>query len=260
MASFADRLRLRCVWVPAAVLLALAAASPPSAGALPRTNPADKLLRVPVDELRYEHAKRCRKQMTKGALALAEWLGRNTRGEYWGGLRCERLGSKSYSMHAEGRAVDWHLDAGDPADRREASRLLRLLFGRDRDGNENALARRMGVIEAIWDCRYYGYWMEQGQSRRYSPCLDSRDRLDRHVDTTLAHRNHIHFSMSWSGARMRTSYWKYLWLKEPLPDPGPNPFDPAPEPQPAPPPVPQDEPAPDPQDESDPGAEPPAFQ
>ena len=200
------------------------AALAPQASALPRTNPANRLLAVPVDELRYDHAKGCRKNMTKGALALVKWLDRNTGGEYWGGVRCERLGKSSFSMHAEGRAVDWHLDVGDTRDRSEAERLLAMLFSPDRDGNANALARRMGIIEAIWDCRYYGFWMSGGPGKRYSACEDSRGKLRRDVDPTTAHRNHVHFSLSWPGARMRTSYWRYVWLKQPLPDLSDPPF------------------------------------
>ena len=66
-----------------------------------------------------------------------------------------------------------------PSDRREAERLLAMLFGPDSQGNENALARRMGIIEAIWDCRYYGFWMAGGQSKRYSACTDSRGQAAR---------------------------------------------------------------------------------
>lgn len=217
--------------------LALTAALAPAAPALPRSNPADRLLRVPVDELRYEQARGCRRSMSKGALALAQWLARNTSGEYWGGVRCERLGGSNFSMHAEGRAVDWHLDARVPADRREGRRLLRLLFGTDSQGNENALARRMGIIEAIWDCRYHGFWMRAGESRRYSPCAGASGRLRRRVDPTTAHRDHIHLSLSWSGARMRTSYWRYTWLGRELPEAEPvppvQPVAPSPQPRPA---------------------------
>ena len=209
------------VLVPLLLTLTATAAHVPATPALPRTNPADRLLRVPVDELRYEHARGCRKTMSKGALVLAQWLARNTSGEYWGGVRCERLGGSSFSMHAEGRAVDWHLDARVPAERREGRRLLRLLFGADRQGNENALARRMGIIEAIWDCRYYGFWMRGGESRRYAPCTGAEGRVRKRVDPTIAHRDHIHLSLSWSGARMRTSYWRYSWLGRKLPQKAP---------------------------------------
>lgn len=205
-------------------LLSLAALAP-SARALPRTNPADRLLAVPVDTLRYDHARGCRKTMTKGAMALVAWLRRNTSGEYWGGLRCERLGAASFSMHAEGRAVDWHLDAGDARDRREAERLLALLFGPDSAGNPSALARRMGIIEAIWDCRYHGFWMD-GASKRYGACRGGSSR--KRVDPTTAHRDHVHFSLGWPGARMRTSYWRYAWLRQPLPDLSGAPFGDAP--------------------------------
>ena len=209
-----------------AIALALVGACSlaPAANALPRTNPANRLLAVPVDELRYDQAKGCRKSMTNGALALVSWLGRNTGGEYWGGVRCERLGKSSFSMHAEGRAVDWHLDVGDARDRREAERLLGMLFSPDSEGNQNALARRMGIIEAIWDCRYYGFWMQDGEPKQYSACENSRGKLRRTVDPTTAHRNHVHISLGWPGARMRTSYWKYTWLKRPLPDLSGPPF------------------------------------
>lgn len=211
---------LRTLLALSLALLSLASLAP-AAHALPRTNPANRLLAVPVDTLRYDHAKGCRKHMTKGALALVTWLSRNTGGEYWGGIRCERLSGTSFSMHAEGRAVDWHLDVGNARDRREAERLLALLFGPDKAGNASALARRMGIIEAIWDCRYYGFWMG-GASKRYGACESPGGKLRKDVDPTTAHRNHVHFSLSWPGARMRTSYWRYAWLKRPLPDlPGP---------------------------------------
>ncbi len=204
--------------------LACTAALAPTAVALPRTNPANRLLAVPVDDLRYDHAKGCRKNMTRGALALVKWLDRNTGGEYWGGVRCERLGKSNFSMHAEGRAVDWHLDVGNARDRREAERLLGMLFSPDRDGNANALARRMGIIEAIWDCRYYGFWMTDRTSKRYSACESANGKLRHNVDPTTAHRNHVHFSLSWPGAKMRTSYWRYAWLGQPLPDLSNPPF------------------------------------
>ena len=92
-----------------------------------------------------------------------------------------------------------------------------MLFGPDSQGNENALARRMGIIEVIWDCRYYGFWMTGGQSKRYGACTDVTGRLRGDVDPTTAHRNHIHFSLSRAGAQMRTSYWRYVWLHKPLP-------------------------------------------
>ena len=62
----------------------------------------------------------------------------SSRGTY----RCEKWGKKQASLHSEGRAIDWHLDATKAADRREAERLARLLLAPDSLGNPQALARR----------------------------------------------------------------------------------------------------------------------
>jgi hypothetical protein len=48
------------------------------------------------------------------------------------------------------------LIAAVPADKRAAEALIRLLLAPDSAGNAEALARRMGVEELIWDCGYWG--------------------------------------------------------------------------------------------------------
>jgi hypothetical protein len=169
-------------------------------------NPADRLADQPIDDYAYDHAKRCRKRPTPGALALVEWLERNSAGSFWGIMRCSKLSGHDYSLHAEGRAIDWHLDARRRADRRAARRLILLLLASDRAGNPHALARRMGVQEIIWDCR--SWWSGAERMGPYSVCLDRRGRPKRHVDFTLAHRDHVHIGLSRAGARKRTSFWR----------------------------------------------------
>jgi hypothetical protein len=169
-----------------------------------RGNPADRLAEVPIDPYRYDHAKSCRKRPPKGTQAFAAWLDRNAGGVFWGIMRCERWGKGRASLHAEGRAVDWHLDVRDPRDRREAERIINLLLAPDRAGNPHALARRMGVQEIIWDCR--SWWSGAETLGRYSPCFDKKGRR-RKIDDTTAHRDHIHFGLNWPGARQRTSFW-----------------------------------------------------
>ena len=128
-----------------------------------------------------------------------------TLGVSWGIYRCEKWGKHSASLHAEGRALDWHLDARRPADRREAERLVLLLLAPDRRGEPQALARRMGVEEIIWDC---GYWAAgMSEFSRYRVCFDKRGRRKRGVSPTLAHRDHIHFGLTKAGAAGRTSFW-----------------------------------------------------
>jgi hypothetical protein len=187
------------------LLLAAFATEAIAAGFQPvRGNPADKLVSVPIDDYRYDHAKDCRKRPTKGAEALVAWLDQNAGGQFWGIMRCERWGKGRASLHAEGRAVDWHLDVHSAADKREATRIINLLLAPDRAGDLHALARRMGVQEIIWNCRS---WFSGSDSMRpYSPCYDS-DGKRRKIDDTTAHRDHIHFGMNWPGAKMRTTFW-----------------------------------------------------
>ena len=112
-------------------LIAVTAALPASPALGATANPADKLADLPIDDYAYDRATDCRKRPTPGALALVDWLESNAKGTFWGIMRCERWGKNSASLHAEGRAVDWHLDAARPADRREARRLIDLWLATD---------------------------------------------------------------------------------------------------------------------------------
>ena len=169
-------------------------------------NPANKLVKTPIDAYRYDYAKRCLKHPQKGTKALEAWLGRHAGGVSWGMMRCEKWGKNSASLHAEGRALDWHLDVHDRGDRREAQRIISLLLAPDRAGNPHALARRMGIQEIIWNCR--SWYTGDGGLERYSVCFDPKGRRKRGVDDTTAHRNHIHFGLNWRGARKKTSFWQ----------------------------------------------------
>jgi hypothetical protein len=169
-------------------------------------NPADRLSHLAIEDYRYDHAKRCRKRPSRGARALTRWLERHARGQFWGIMRCEKLSRRNFSLHSEGRAIDWHLDVHKAADRRAANRLIRLLLAPDRAGNPHALARRMGIQELIWNCR--SWWSGAERMGRYSLCYDRRGRRRKRLSDTLAHRDHIHIGLNLSGARMRTSFWR----------------------------------------------------
>jgi hypothetical protein len=141
--------------------LTLLAVAAPTANAYPKLpvplppvkhNPADQLADLPIEDSVYDGAAKCKNRRNAGVTALSDWLGANIRGVFWGSYRCEKWGKNSASLHAENRAIDWHLDAFDKADRRAADKLIRLLLAPDRLGNPQALARRMGVEELIWDC------------------------------------------------------------------------------------------------------------
>jgi hypothetical protein len=191
-------------WVTCVALLACLVAAG-SASALPRLNPADRLASLPIDDYHYDEAKRCLKRPPAGMLALQEWLEANARGESWGIMRCEKWGRNSASLHAEGRAIDWHLDVYNPVDRRAAKQLIDLLLATDKAGNPHALARRMGIQEIIWDCR--SWWSGSDGMDRYSACYNEKGRRVK-IDDTSAHRDHIHIGLNRAGARMRTSFWQ----------------------------------------------------
>ncbi len=167
-------------------------------------NPADRLTAVAIDDYAYDRATGCRKTPQSGTLAFQAWLGRNARGTSWGIMRCSKLGPGNWSLHAEGRALDWHLNAHRATDRREAARIIALLLATDRAGNPHALARRMGVQEIIFNCR--AWWSGGDELVPYSACY-GREGQPRRVGDTIAHRDHIHFGLSKQGAQRRTSFW-----------------------------------------------------
>jgi hypothetical protein len=121
-------------------------------------------------------------------------------------MRCEKLNKHDYSLHSEGRAVDWQLDVHRAADGRAARRLILMLLATDKAGNPHALARRMGVQEIIWDCR--SWWSGADRMGPYPVCYDSKGRKKKHLDETLGHLNHVHLGLSLRGARMQTSFWR----------------------------------------------------
>jgi hypothetical protein len=183
------------------ILLAL-----PAAALAARANPADELADIPIEASVYDAATHCSSKTRPGVVKLQRWLEENIRGVFWGSYRCEKWGKHEASLHAENRAIDWHLDAAVPADRRAADELIDLLLATDSAGNEQALARREGVEELIWDCEYWAAGMPEFQP--YRPCYGKRGKPRKHVDTTVAHRDHIHIGMTKAGAKAQTSFWR----------------------------------------------------
>lgn len=173
-----------------------------------RPNPANdpRLLNDPIEGFRYDHARECKNSPRRGTRALERWLDASVRGRSWGIMRCERLGPGNFSLHAEGRAIDWHLDARVRKQRRAARRLIHALLRADRNGQRAALARRMGVQGLIFNCR--SWWSGQDGLGEYSYCYRENGKLKKDLDPTAAHRDHVHIEINWPGARLRTSFWR----------------------------------------------------
>jgi hypothetical protein len=173
-----------------------------------KTNPANhkSLIDKTIEGSRYDRGEGCRDNPPKGMRAFQTWLERNVRGETWGIMRCESWGGGSFSLHAEGRAIDWHLDARRAGERRAAMNLIKTLIERDRRGNTTALARRMGVQGIIFDCKTW--WAGSTGLGRYSYCYKPNGEKKSGLDPTQAHVDHVHLELNWPGARKRTSFWR----------------------------------------------------
>lgn len=201
--GLASTFRVLAVALLASGLLAAAAV----AGIGP--NPANdrRLIDRPLEDYRYDSASHCEKGTRPGTKAVIDWLGRHTDGTFWGSYRCEKWSKGSYSVHSEGRAIDWAMDARNSAMKKEAMKLIReRLLAKDRRGNDNALARRMGVQGIIYDCR--AWFGGDGGLGRYSYCFKDNGKRIKNVDPTAAHIDHIHIELNDPGARKQTSFWR----------------------------------------------------
>lgn len=96
------------------------------------------------------------------------------------------------SFHHDGRALDWPLNVGDPVDRQIADSVIVWLTG---DGGE--MANRFGIEYLIWN----GLIWSQDRGWQYY--------------TGNPHTDHIHFSFTWDGAEMRTSWWTGVAVTQP---------------------------------------------
>jgi hypothetical protein len=188
------------------LLSILALLAVPAAALAARENPADELVDIPIEASIYDPATHCSSKTRPGVVKLVRWLEENSRGVFWGSYRCEKWGKHEASLHAENRAIDWHLDASVPVDRKAADELINLLLATDSAGNAQALARRMGVEELIWDCEYWAAGMREFQP--YPPCYGKRGKPRKKVNVTVAHRDHVHIGMTKAGAAGKTSFWR----------------------------------------------------
>ncbi len=131
---------------------------------------------------------------------------------YQGAYACGTDGDQS--EHYDGRAIDWMASARNANQHLEANAFIQYLLATDKYGNRFANARRMGVMYIIFNNRMWGAW--DGQWESYNNCAATPSpSLD-----SSCHRNHVHLSLSWSGALGRTSYWSSTHKAYPTQDYG----------------------------------------
>lgn len=158
---------------------------------------------TPVEDYAaYQPQTTCRRTVQPGTAELARWINRRfDGGTATASLR--RCRSGGTSEHKDGRAIDWTMNARSRSDRIVVRELLTLLRRTDAAGNEDALARRMGVMYVIWNDRMYAAW----NGFAAEDYLNGGCRSVKTCSTTLRHRDHVHVSLGRPGARAATSWY-----------------------------------------------------
>ena len=154
------------------------------------------------DYAAYEPQTVCRDHALPGTTAFAGWVNRSFAG---GTARAtiRSCGTGGTSEHKDGRAVDWTMSATSARDRATVAAFLARLTATDREGNPDALARRMGVMYVIWNDRIHRAW----RGFEPEPYLSGSCRTLRTCSRTLRHRDHVHVSLSRDGGWGRTSWY-----------------------------------------------------
>ncbi|MET9021892.1 hypothetical protein ABZV93_18065 [Actinopolymorpha sp. NPDC004070] len=98
------------------------------------------------------------------------------------------------SEHAEGRALDVAFNAYSRTSRKAANDFFWWLLRPDSHGNRHAMARRLGIMYAIWNRKM---WRAYRPDEGWLP----------YTGTSNPHTNHFHLSFSWAGALRRTTWW-----------------------------------------------------
>jgi hypothetical protein len=152
----------------------------------------------------YEPQAGCTSSAGPGTEYLLRWLvGQYPGTGSSGTLRpCSTGGA---SEHKDGRALDWAVDAARPEQAFQAERFLERIFAPDRAGNTDALARRMGIMYVIWDDHIYSAYRDGFAKRAYTTgiCAKPAD-----CSKTTRHRDHVHISLSRSGAAAQSSFYR----------------------------------------------------
>lgn len=150
---------------------------------------------VPIT-IEYEPQTTCEDSPKPGALRLEQII-KSTYGadQYtWIPRDCDKGGR---SEHKEGRAVDWMVDVRDPQQRANAEAFLGWLLGPDAAGRPYGNALQLGIMYIGWHDRFWrGYSIDRGWTELKGCFSKTEEKYDNYC-----HRNHIHISLTWAGAR-----------------------------------------------------------
>ena len=157
---------------------------------------------TPVDSYaKYDGQTTCTAVPSPGIVALQE-LVTSAYPQFSKGYLMRGCGVGGVSEHKDGRAWDWPVHVDKPEQKAAADELLAWLTEPDADGTPHARARRLGIMYIIWNGQVFrGY----GSTPGWAPYVGSNP-----------HTDHVHFSLSWLGARQATSWG----LRTAAPTPG----------------------------------------
>ena len=185
-------------WQPTTWTGVVAGAPVPGEGLPPAPMPAP-LPPLPPDlpiTIQYEPQTTCESSPKPGALRLEQIIkGTYGANQYtWIPRDCDRGGR---SEHKEGRAIDWMVDVRDPQQRANAEAFLNWLLGPDAAGRPYGHALQLGIMYIGWHDRFWrGYGIDRGWTELKGCFAKPEEKHDNYC-----HRNHIHISLTWAGAR-----------------------------------------------------------
>lgn len=168
-----------------------------------RTPKAARHFSASIEDLAaYVGQTSCDPHIKTGTRKLGNLLSRTYPGIYWGSTyACGTDGSQS--EHYEGRAIDWMASVSSKWQHHDAVTFIKWLLATDRYGNRFAMARRLGVMYVIYDNRMWGAW--DGKWENYNGCQAKK--MQKAAYANSCHRTHVHISLSWNGARGKTTFW-----------------------------------------------------
>ena len=195
-----------CLRGPARQLAALAlAAAPLLPLAVPAAAAEAPALPVPAPAVAfpsgiealpsYVASNSCEPDAKPGVVKFAALLQRTYVGTGSSGIVRDCAGEASTSEHTQGRAFDWRVSIGNPLQVAQVRALTTWLLATDAQGHPAANARRLGIMYLIWDKQILGLYGSAG----WRPYACS--------GVTSCHQDHVHFSLTWAGARGVTSFW-----------------------------------------------------
>ncbi|MDR1710822.1 MAG: hypothetical protein LBR58_03035 [Propionibacteriaceae bacterium] len=166
---------------------------------IPNAATADEPADIALDvHLGYKPQKECTSSRKPGTEALLRVLKKNFGGTDMGISRS--CGAGGTSEHKEGRALDWGRNVKYASHRTAVNKAIKWLTA-----NNGEVAYRLGVMYIIWNQQIWSI---------YYPEMGWRKMADR-GSYTQNHKDHVHISLSYDGAMMRTSWWTGVPVTDP---------------------------------------------